>query len=321
VRLALLFASLLAGPVLAADTLVLEGEVAAMSTAPISPPPVRNTWNFQITQIAADGSAVKQGQPVVTFDGSELQRRLEEAEGRLRTKQSELAKLLLDLAERERTEGLATAEQAAALVKAERKATQPAEIIRSVDYRKLVIEREQADRRAALVREREGLAKRQRAAERALLEADVAQAQADVDELTRAVALLAVPAPRDGVVVVRSNWRGERYEAGSQVFMGQTVAELPDPSTLVVRATLPERELLRLGVGMAARVQVQGGAGRHLAGKVLEIGRTVRTKSRQSPLPVVDVLVGLEGDTAGLKTGMPVSVEVVALRPAAETAP
>lgn len=319
-RLACLLA-LVAGPAMAAETLTLEGEVAALSNAAIAPPGVRNTWNFQITQLAADGSLVRKGEPVVTFDGTDLQRRLAEAQGRLRQKQSERAKLLLDLAERERTERLASAEQAAAVVKAERKASQPADIIRSVDYRKLVIEREQADRRAALVREREALARRQREAERALVDAEVAQAQSDVDELTRAVSQLAVPAPRDGVVVVRSNWRGERYEVGSQVFMGQTIAEIPDPGSLVVRATLPERELLRVAVGQAARVQVQGGAGRRLTGKVLEIGRTVRSKSRLSPLPVVDVLVGLEGGTDGLKTGMPVSVEVAATAPAAGVAP
>jgi len=309
IRMAALALALVCVPA-AADVLTLEGEVAALSSAPISPPSVRNAWSFQITQLAADGALLKQGEPAVTFDGTEIQRQLADAQGLLKQKQSEESKLLLDLAERERTERLATAEQAATLDKARRKADQPADIIRSVDYRKLVIERERATRRAVLVRQREVLARRQREAERALIAAEVAQASNDVDELTRALGSLSVLAPRDGVLVVKSNWRGERYEVGSQAFMGQRVAEMPDPSTLVVRAMLAERDLLRIAVGVAARVQVQGGAGQRLSGRVVEMGRAVRSKSRLSPMPVVDVLVRLEGDTTGLKTGMPVSVQV-----------
>ena len=294
----------------AADNLRLEGELAALDSEVIAPPTVRGVWNFQITQIAADGSVVKQGQPVAAFDATELQRRLVDAQGQLKQKQSEQAKLLLDLAERERTDQLATAEQVANLQKAERKAGQPAELVRSVDYRKLVIEREQAARRNALMQEKEARTARLRQAERALVASEVARAQADVNELTQALASLQVPAPRDGVMVVKSNWRGERYEVGSQVFMGQAIAEMPDPATLVVRATVSEREMLRLREGQPARVRLQGGGGRELTGQVAELGRAVRSKSRLSPLPVLDVVVKLAGDTADLKAGTPVIVDI-----------
>lgn len=302
----LLFAALPA----AADSLRLEGELAALDSEVIAPPSVRGVWNFQVTQLAPDGSVVKKGQPVVAFDGTDLQRRLLEAQGQLKQKQSEQAKLLLDLAERERTEKLATAEQVANLQKAERKAEQPAELVRSVDYRKLVIEREQAARRNALMKEKEARAARLRQAERALVASEVARAQADVDELSRALASLQIPAPRDGVVVVKSTWRGERYEIGSQVFMGQAIAEMPDPATLVVRATVPERDMLRLREGQPARVRLQGGGGRELRGEVAELGRAVRSKSRLSPLPVLDLVVRLSGDTSDLKAGTPLIVDI-----------
>ncbi|HEX5694551.1 MAG TPA: HlyD family efflux transporter periplasmic adaptor subunit [Arenimonas sp.] len=301
---------LVAAPPAMAETLSLDGEIAALDSATIMPPSVRNVWNFQITQLATDGSTVKAGQPIVTFDGTDLKRRFVEAQGLLKQKQSEQAKLLLDLAERERTDRLATAEQQANLQKAERKADQPADLVRSVDYRKLVIEREQAARRNQLMQRKEALARRLRDAERALLASDVARAQSDVDELSRALATLSIPAPRDGVVVVRSNWRGERFEIGSQVFVGQSVAEMPDPGTLVVRATVAERDMLRLDAGMPARIRLQGGAGQRLQGRVAELGLAVRSKSRLSPVPVLDVLVHLDGDTKDLKAGMPVVVEV-----------
>ena len=71
---------LLLSPLAAAETLQLDGEIAALDSASVAPPTVRNVWNFQITQLATDGSTLKAGQPVVTFDGNELQRRRTERE-------------------------------------------------------------------------------------------------------------------------------------------------------------------------------------------------------------------------------------------------
>jgi multidrug resistance efflux pump len=288
----------------------LEGEIAAQRSAAIAPPAVEGQWQFQITQLAPDGSTVKEGQVVVAFDAGEVQRRLQEAQGKLNEKRSERERLLLDLAERERTERLSLEEQRATLSKSERKASQPAELLRSVEYRKLVIDRERAERRLALFEQRHAVGADQRRAERALVEAELAQFQADVATLTQALSALQVRAPRDGVLVMRSSWRGERFEVGTQVFVGQAVAEIPDPGTLVVRATAAERDLLRLREGARARVRIEGGAGRQLDAVVTRIGAAVRSKSRRQPIPGVDVELDLQGDTRGLKPGQAVSVEL-----------
>lgn len=308
-RLVLLVLMLHASMALA-ETLSLEGEIGALDSAMIAPPTVSNVWNFQITQIAAEGSLVKAGEPVVTFDGTELQRRLAEANAQLKQAQSELAKLLLTLAEREQTDRLAVAEQLAALKKATRKSEQPAGLIRSVDYQKLVIERNHATARYQLVLEKEKLATRLREAELSAAQSDVARAQALVDDLNRGVASLTVLSPRDGTVVVRANFQGDRFDVGGQVFVGQPVAEVPNPGSLVVRATVPERDMLRLAVGMPVQVRVQGGNSEQLRGRITELGRAVRSKSRLSPVPVLDVLVEFDGSPSGLKTGSPVLLEV-----------
>lgn len=304
------------GPVLppspsaTAGPLRLEGEIAARRSAAIAPPAVDGQWQFQITQLVPDGSPVKAGQVVVAFDAGEVQRRLQEAEGRRNEKRSERERLLLDLAEREKTERLSLEEQRAELGKSERKAAQPAGLLRSVEYRKLVIDCERAGRRLALFEQRHAAGEAQRRAERALVEAELAQYTDEVARLGAALAALQVRAPRDGVLVMRSSWRGERFEIGSQVFVGQAVAEIPDPATLVVRATAAERDLLRLRVGAPARVRIEGGAGRQLEAEVVRIGAAVRSKSRRQPIPVVDVELELRGDATGLKPGQAVSVEL-----------
>jgi HlyD family secretion protein len=301
---------LLAMPAAAAP-LTLDGELIARRSDAILPPAIDDLWQLNITELAPDGRPVEAGQVVVGFDGGNVQKTLLEKQSALKEKQTQLERLRLDLAERERNERLATEQQRATLEKAQRKATQPAEIVRRVDYQKLVIEREQAQAQMRLVERREVLAAEQRRQELRLLEAEIAQLQADVAQLGTALASLKVTAPRAGVMLHKSNWQGEKFDVGSQIWRGQAVAEIPDPSSLAVRAQLPERDLLRLAPGARARVSVEGGAGRALNATVAEIGRVVRSKSRVQPLPVIDVMLTLEGDFSGLKPGQPVRVEVL----------
>jgi multidrug resistance efflux pump len=310
-RSLLLACALLASSALAAPPVTLDGEVHATSTAPILPPSVDTIWQFTITRLTADGAPVKEGEVVVAFDGGQLTQDLLQKQSTLKEKTTQRDNLLLDLAERQRQERLATEERRAAVDKAARKATQPAELIGRNDYGKLVVERRQAERQLALAERREALAAEQRRQEQRLLDSEIAQLQAEVAELQRSLAALEVRAPRDGVMVHRSSFNGEKFDVGSQVWRGLAVAEIPDLGTLAVRATLAERDLSRIVPGQPVRVTIEGGAGAALRGRVAEIGRTVRSKSRVQPIPVVDVGVQFERVPEGLKPGQPVRVELL----------
>lgn len=298
----------------AAETLRIDGEVYARESAALLPPAIDTMWQYNITQLAPDGSPVEKGQVVLAFDGNQLMQQLTAKNSQLAEKQRELERLLLDLAQRERTERLATAEADAALEKAERKTSQPASVLPGIEYRKLVVARDQAERKLALARQRERLAIVQRREERRLLESEVADLQADVAEMQGWIASLQVVAPRSGLMMHESNWGGEKYDVGSQVWRGQAVAEIPDTSTLAVRAELPERDLHRVAVGLPVRVVVEGGAGIAVRGKVVSIGRAVRSKSRVQPVPIVDLEIALDDPSSPLKPGQAVRVELEAAR-------
>lgn len=298
----------------AAETLRIDGEVYARESAALLPPAIDTMWQYNITQLAPDGSPVEKGQVVLAFDGNQLMQQLTAKHSQLAEKQRELERLLLDLAQRERTERLATAEAEATLEKAERKTSQPASVLPGIEYRKLVVARDQAERKLALARERERLAIVQRREERRLLESEVAELQADVAEMQGWIASLQVVAPRSGLMMHESSWGGEKYDVGSQVWRGQAVAKIPDTATLAVRAELPERDLHRVAVGMPVRVVVEGGAGVAVRGKVASIGRAVRSKSRVQPVPIVDLEIALDDPAAPLKPGQAVRVELEAAR-------
>lgn len=310
----LLAAALLAALPTAAQqrTLRIDGEVYARRSAALMPPAIDRLWQFNITQMAPDGSPVKEGDMVVAFDSSEIARQLGEKQTQLEAKRRELEKLDLDLAERTRNEELATAQARAEVEKAQRKTEQPQELVAALEYGKLIEERRRAERRAALAERRERLAAEQRRQERRLTAAELAQLEADVARLQSSLAALNLPAPRSGVMMHRSNWNNEKFDVGSQVWRGQTVAEIPDTATLAVRAELPERDLLRVAVGAPARIVVEGGGGGVHRGRVATIGRAVRSKSQVQPIPVLDLDIELDDPGTRLRPGQSVRVELAA---------
>ena len=293
----------------AAATLRIEGEIIAQRSATLAPPPVDGLWQFNITFLAADGGAVKQGQPVIGFDGNQLQTTLQTKQAALQEKLSQSEKLTLEHADKARDERIATEQARANRDKSQRKASQPEDLLRGVEYSKLVVEREQSEALLQLAERREQLAAHQRRQERAMLDAEIAQLRREVEQAQQGLASLRVTAPRDGLLVHRGSWNGEKFDVGSQVWRGQTVAEIPDPDSLAVRAQLPEVDYLKVRAGQAAKVIIEG-SGASLIGRIDRIGQTVRSRSRLQPVPVIDLLVRIEGETSRLKPGQAVRVEL-----------
>jgi multidrug resistance efflux pump len=218
----------------------------------------------------------------------------------------------LELAEKARTETLTAAEAHAEAVKAQRKASEPEAYVPGVEYKKLLIARRKAEQRDAKSTERERVAAGERAAEQRAADADVKRLSADVERLKASLAQLNLTAPRDGVFLhMTLPWNGEKLEVGKQVFRGMSVGEIPDVSTLAVRATLPERDLGRVKAGDPVRITLEGGGGQTLTGHVEDVGIAVHSKSKVEPVPVVDLRIALDASKLALKPGQPVQVEIV----------
>src|SRR5262245_53630751 len=54
------------------------GQLASTESHPIGPPAEADLWNFKIAMLPDEGAQVAAGEPVLAFDGSELQQQLEE---------------------------------------------------------------------------------------------------------------------------------------------------------------------------------------------------------------------------------------------------
>jgi multidrug resistance efflux pump len=303
-----------------AARLELDGELVSREVSAIAPPAISEVFQFTIAQLAPEGASVRAGQPVAVFEAPGLADRLPERRNQREEKLTQQRQMQLAHAEAERADALAVAEAESLADKAARKATQPEELVRRVDYQKLVVDRELATTRARIAREREAAKGRARRAERAQIEAEIRELDREIAEIETGLAALAVRAPRDGVVVHRSTWGGEKFQVGNQVFVGLPVAEVADPTSLQVRAVVPEAQAMLVAAGASASVVVSGSGSEHAA-RVIELGRVFRTRSRTQPVIVRDVRLEFERMPEGLKPGAPVRVRLEPARAVAGATP
>lgn len=304
----------------AAARLELDGELVSREVAAIAPPAISEVFQFTLAQLVPEGSSVRAGQPVAVFEAPGLADRLPERRNQREEQRTRQRQMQLAHAEAEKADALAVAEAESRADKAARKATQPEELIRRVDYRKLVVDRELASTQVAIARERQAAKVRARRAERAQVEAEIAELDREIAEIESGLEALAVRAPRDGVVVHRSSWGGEKFQVGNQVFVGLPVAEVADPASLQVRAVVPEAQAMLIAAGTPASVVVSGSGSEHVA-RVVELGRVMRTRSRTQPVIVRDVRLEFERMPEGLKPGAPVRVRLEPARAVAGGTP
>jgi multidrug resistance efflux pump len=290
--------------------LAIEGEIASRRTMPIAPPTIPFIWQYKLAFLAPEGSLVQAGQPIAVFESAEVMNRLISLQGTLKERERALDKLLLDQAEADRAGTLALAEAQSNADKAARKATMPKELIRRVDYDKLVIDRTEKAQLVKLMQAQYEAQRRARQAERAGLQSDVAQLRAQIAGLVKGQGALTVTAPRRGLVLHRIGFNGTKFAVGSQVWMGLSVATLADPDQLGVDARVPEAQAAGVQVGQAARVTVAG-TRQALAAHVTGLGRAFHSKSAAQALIVRDVRLEFDAPPKDLKPGAAVQVELL----------
>lgn len=294
-----------------AAALAIEGEIASRRSTPVAPPTIPWIWNYKLAFLAPEGMMVQAGQPIAVFESMDVTTRLMQLQGALKERERALEKLTLDQAEADRAGVLAQAEAQSNAEKAARKATMPKELIRRVDYDKLVIERAEKAQLAALMQAQYDAQRRARQAERAALQSDVAQMRAQIADLVKGQAALTVVAPRRGLVLHRIGFDGNKFAVGSQVWMGLSVATLADPDRLGVDAKVPEAQAAGVQVGQAARVTVAG-ARQALAAHVAGLGRAYHGKSAAAQAVIVrDVQLEFDAPPKDIKPGAAVQVDLL----------
>jgi multidrug efflux pump subunit AcrA (membrane-fusion protein) len=119
-------------------------------------------------------------------------------------------------------------------------------------------------------------------------------------------------ADRDGVLVYKTKWNGERYQVGESVWSGQMILEIPDLNTILAEIFVPEVDLGRVKPGQPAEVTIDAFPGKTYSGKVSKMGTLIRPKAFDIQNKVLDVQVALDNlDTSIMRPGMSIKARVV----------
>jgi multidrug efflux pump subunit AcrA (membrane-fusion protein) len=295
------------------DRFTLTGELAAVRSD-ILRVPRTPTWMITIKWMVEEGATVKAGDRVVEFDTSSLAGSLADRRLALQRAQSELVSENARTTAAELDKRMEVDRKRAALDKARAEAAVPADLrTRREHQEKLLAVAKETD---ALAKAEDELAAAQRTArlDRRIKEIALAKATRELTELESRLDELTLKAPRDGLVQVSMNYRGEarKYQIGDSAYAGMDVATMPDLSVMQVRARVYDVDEGAVKVGMKAECVLDAYPDRPVSGVVETVTPIARPEGRDAVRRVFDVTVKLDRtDPEIMLPGMSVRVEVI----------
>ncbi len=275
------------------------GAMKAVDSTPIKPPPIGDHWEFKIAEMAPEGADLKKGDPVVTFDASEMMRELQEAQNEAESAARALEKQRADGQMAVKDQELAIAEARAALDKAALKTDQPDELTAVLDSKLNQLDHELAAVDYDRARATFDQGRKHDTAAVARLSQNLAYYQGKVREGQENMARMRVTSPRDGTVIYPISWRGEKKKVGDSAWRMETVLEVAALDHMVGDGEIDEVDSSKVKSGQPVLLRVDAHAESALRGHVKSIANLVQRQSQANPSRVVKLTVELD-QTGGL---------------------
>lgn len=299
------------------DFLPVRGEIRPERSVVLTAPSAGGS-DMQITQIVANGAAVRAGDPIVVFDPTNQQRTIEQRTSELNQALAELEKAGAE-ASRRRSAAASELEQAKSAADRARLDLSAAELLSKVDAEKRAIALANAER---TVKELEGRVTGESevgAVDVAMAQQRVDKMRSDLEETQRIVDTLTLRAPRDGMVSLMPNFRAggpmsrtaPEFRRGDRAWSGAAIAELPDLTTVRMSLRVDESDRARLSVGTPVQVRVDAVPDGELDGAISEISMIATPDfSSFPPARNFDVLVTLTETDPRLRAGMSATARI-----------
>lgn len=284
----------------------VSGTLAAVDSSVLGPPQISDVWEFKLSMLAPEGSDVKKGAPVVGFDTSDLQRRLDQYRALAEQAAKEIEKKRSDLSLRRESDRLALAEAEAKMRKTALKLEAPADIVGIKEREEVRLDYDTSKREVASIRERLTAFEQAAAAEIRLLESKHEQAQAVVTNSEAAIKAMMVTAPRDGTVVYTTDWKGDKRKVGDSCWRGQRVVEIPDLSKMKAKGEVDEVDAGKIAVGERVTFRLDSHPDDEFHGTIRQAARTVQQQANtKNPVKVLNVDIAIDKtDPVKMRPGM-----------------
>ncbi len=282
------------------------GTLGAVDSGSFGPPQVNDVWDFKISMLAPEGADVKKGQPVLAFDTTELQKRLDEKSAESEQARKEIEKSRADLALRREDEKLKLADAEGRLRKAQLKLEGPPDIVSTKDRKQIELDFNLAKQETESIRQRIASFERAAAAQIALLSSKQQTAAAIVTETQNAIQSMTVLAPRNGTIVYVINRRGDKKKVGDSCWRMERVIEIPDLAHMMAEGEVDEADAGKVAIGQRVHFNLDAHPDEEFAGTISEASRTVgQQQGTKDPIKVLKVRIKLDRtDPARMRPGM-----------------
>lgn len=294
---------------------LLTGSLEADRAVPLVVPRTPS-WRVELRWIAEDGAVVRAGDRVAELDTSSFASELEDQETGLQEKLAELDRRRAELLAESRDQGFEVAQRRAQVEKAELEAEVPEGLVplQELEERRLALDRAELE----LAKAEADLAAQREAAddEIEVLAIEIGKMRREIEAAREAIAELTLEAPEDGIFLVGTHpWEDRKLQTGDTVWVGMVVGTLPDLSSLVVEARLPDVDDGTIAPGMPARVVLDTFPEASFRGTVREVAPVAQEEGMESSRRFFHTVVDLEEpDPERMIPGMSARVEVIAER-------
>ncbi|MGA1201617.1 MAG: efflux RND transporter periplasmic adaptor subunit [Planctomycetota bacterium] len=126
---------------------------------------------------------------------------------------------------------------------------------------------------------------------------------------------MSLDAPADGVVLYGDpdrSWDSEDIRVGNNVYQGQIIVTIPDPTEMAVQINVHEADIDKLRVGMPATIRSETKKGKSFNGEVAKIDSVANAGNRRwgDQIRRFKVEIQLGGQELDLKPGTSASVDI-----------
>jgi HlyD family secretion protein len=302
-----------------------KGDLRASNFTGLQAPPMSGT--LRLLTIVETGVHVKKGDVIMTFDPTELQYQLEQAESQLAEADQNILKFEADRDAQAAQDKFDLLQAGFDVRRAELDARADKDLISDREYQTHQITLEEARKKLAKL---QGSGSSRAETDRAALAVAVekrAEAKMTADRARQSLDHLVMKAPMDGFVVVRQNQDANNgfffpgmslpeYRAGDVVFPGRPVADVFDISTMEIKAKVNEQQRNNLAAGQTATVAADELPGVPLTAKITTVSGLAQDDfwSTSGPLRDFDVTLQLDHADPRLRPGTSVALVMAGTR-------
>jgi Barrel-sandwich domain of CusB or HlyD membrane-fusion len=277
----------------------------------IGPPRVPRENRFRLARMVEEGKHVSEGDFLLEFDGSELNRRLREDTANFQRVQEEYQKKRSDFDIQVRDLKLQLEQAKADLEKLENKLSRQAELESAIVIAETQIRRDMARKKVELLAKKLDFVTDGGRVDLQISRTNENHYRSRMDTLLDAIESLTVTSPVAGVVIYKRDWNNEPRQVGNYVFVLDTVLEIPDLSSMRAKVMVDEVDAGKVQVGQEAQVLVDALQGRAFSGKVTSISAILKQAAFDRPQRIAEALVELQSsEIKQLRPGMSARAQI-----------